>query len=188
MHNDSRTTLELLEAVIGLRSARRLYRGELAPLFTERTGADPSQRRLAAAHELVLRRLKEALAVGPPLQSPSAVADYLKVLFLAREYESFVVLFLDGQHRFIAVEELFWGTLTQTAVYPREIVKRALYWNAGAVVFAHNHPSGVAEPSRADELLTTTLKAALALVDVTVLDHLVVAGNTAISFAERGLV
>jgi DNA repair protein RadC len=98
-----------------------------------------------------------------------------------------MVLFLDAQNRVIATEELFSGTLTQTSVYPREVVKRALHHNAAAVIFAHNHPSGVAEPSRADELLTKALKEALALVDVKVLDHFVVAGNVAVSFAERGL-
>lgn len=188
MHNDTRTTLELLEAIIGQRNARRLYRGELAPLFAHDAGDDPSRRRLAVAHELVLRRLKEELAIGPPLSSPSAVADYLKVFFLAREYESFVVLFLDAQNRLLRVEELFRGTLTQTSVFPREIVKRALQVNAGGVIFAHNHPSGVAQQSKADELLTETLKQALSLIDVRVLDHFVVAGSAAISFSERGLI
>jgi DNA repair protein RadC len=97
------------------------------------------------------------------------------------------VLFLDSQHRLLALEELFTGTLTQTSVYPREVVLRALHHNAGAVVLAHNHPSGVAEPSRADEFLTQTLKSALALVDVRVLDHLVVGQGRVVSFAERGL-
>ena len=96
-------------------------------------------------------------------------------------------LFLDSQNRLLAADELFRGTLTQTSVYPREIVKRALTLNAGAVIFAHNHPSGVAEPSRSDELLTASLKQALALVDVRVLDHLIVAGTSTVSFADRGL-
>ena len=99
----------------------------------------------------------------------------------------FVALFLDSQHRLIAAEELFRGTLAQTSVYPREIVKSALALNAAAVIFAHNHPSGVAEPSRADELLTQSLKSALALIDVRTLDHFVVAGGEVVSFAERGL-
>ena len=104
-----------------------------------------------------------------------------------REHEVFVCVFLDSQNRVIACEELFRGTLAQTSVYPREVVKAALAHNAAAVIFAHNHPSGVAEPSRADELLTQALKQALALVDVKVLDHFVVAGAGAVSFAERGL-
>jgi DNA repair protein RadC len=102
-------------------------------------------------------------------------------------HEIFVVLFLDSQHRLIAADEMFRGTLAQTSVYPREIVKAALDRNAAAVIFAHNHPSGVAEPSRADELLTQALKQALALVDIRTLDHFVVAGNRVVSFAERGL-
>ena len=121
------------------------------------------------------------------LTSPQAVRDYLKLRIADREHEVFVALFLDSQHRLIAAEELFRGTLAQTSVYPREVVKAALGYNAAAVIFAHNHPSGVAEPSRADELLTQALKQALALVDIRTLDHLVVAGNETMSFAERGL-
>ena len=117
----------------------------------------------------------------------AAVRDYLRLHFAGQEHETFLVLFLDAQNGLIASEELFRGTLTQTSVYPREVVKRALRHNAGAVIFAHNHPSGVAEPSRADEALTQALKQALALVDVKVLDHFVVAGTCAIGFAERGL-
>ncbi len=98
-----------------------------------------------------------------------------------------MVLFLDAQNRVIASEEMFRGTLTQTSVYPREVVKRALAHNAAAVILAHNHPSGVAEPSRADEFLTRTLRESLALIDVRVLDHFIVAGNGVVSFAERGL-
>ena len=121
------------------------------------------------------------------LASPDAVRDYLRLLLGDRPHEIFAVVFLDAQHRVIATEEMFRGTLTQTSVYPREVVKRSLANNAAAVIFAHNHPSGVAEPSHADELLTQSLKQALALVDVRVLDHFVVAGNGVMSFAERGL-
>jgi DNA repair protein RadC len=121
------------------------------------------------------------------LTSPQAVRDYLRLRIADRQWEVFVVLFLDAQHRLIVTEEMFRGTLTQTSVYPREVVKAALAHNAAAVIFAHNHPSGVAEPSRADELLTCALKQALALVDCRTLDHLVVAGDRTISFAERGL-
>ena len=115
------------------------------------------------------------------------ISRYLTLLLSERAHEVFVVIFLDAQNRVLSVEELFRGTLTQTAVYPREIVKAALRHNAAAVLLAHNHPSGISEPSRADELLTQTLKRALALVDVSVLDHFVVAGGSALSFAERGL-
>jgi DNA repair protein RadC len=123
------------------------------------------------------------------LASPAAVRTYLRVLLAKRDHEVFVVLFLDVQNRVIASEEMFRGTLTQTSVYPREVVKRTLELNAAAVILAHNHPSGIAEPSRADECLTQTLKASLALIDARVLDHFIVAGNgnTIVSFAERGL-
>ena len=124
---------------------------------------------------------------GSALTSPAAVRDYLRLAISHREHEVFLCIWVDAQHRVLAFEELFRGTLNQTSVYPREIVKAALARNAAAVIFAHNHPSGVAQPSRADELLTRTLKEALALVDVRVLDHFVVAGDQAISFAERGL-
>lgn len=113
--------------------------------------------------------------------------DYLRIMLAQREHEVFMVLFLDAQNRVIAPEEMFRGTLTQTSVYPREVVKRALSLNAAAVILAHNHPSGVAEPSRADEFLTQSLRSALALVDIRVLDHIVIAGSNATSFAERGL-
>jgi len=141
----------------------------------------------AAALELARRSLDEKLKQGAALTSPGAVRDYLRLAIGAREYEVFVCIWLDAQHRVVAIEEPFRGTLTQTSVYPREIVKAALAVNAAAVIFAHNHPSGAAQPSQADELLTRSLKEALALVDVKVLDHFIVAGNQAISFAERGL-
>lgn len=121
------------------------------------------------------------------LNSPRTVRDYLRLTLADKGHEVFCVAFLDAQHRVIAFEEMFRGTLTQTSVYPREVVKRALAHNAGAVIFAHNHPSGEAQPSKADELLTRNLKGALALVDVQVLDHFVIAGAEVMSFAERGL-
>ena len=124
---------------------------------------------------------------GPALGAPAAVRDYLRLSLGSRPQEVFVALFLDAQHRVLRIEELFRGTLTQTSVYPREVVKAALSANAAAVIFAHNHPSGVAQPSSADELLTRRLTDALALVDVRVLDHFVVAADHALSFAERGL-
>jgi DNA repair protein RadC len=143
---------------------------------------------LQAALELARRALREDLSSRDALSSPRAVRDYLRLLLSGREQEVFVVLLLDAQHRVIASEEMFRGTLTQTSVYPREVVKCALKHNCAAVIFAHNHPSGVAEPSHADELLTRSLKAALALVDVQVLDHFIVAGTRTMSFAERGLI
>ena len=142
---------------------------------------------LSAMVELVRRSLAEVAAERDALQSPQAVRDYLRLALAARPYEVFVGLFLDSQNRLLAAEELFRGTLAQTSVYPREVVKAALSHNAAAMIFAHNHPSGVAEPSRADELLTQALKQALALVDIRTLDHFVVADGQLTSFAERGL-
>jgi DNA repair protein RadC len=143
---------------------------------------------LQAIKEMSLRGLKEELQRGNALNSPRAVRDYLQLLLGARQQEVFLVLFLDTQHRVIASEELFHGTLSQTSVYPREVVKRALAHNAAAVILAHNHPSGVAEPSQSDQLLTDALKQALNLVDVRVLDHFIVGTGTILSFAERGLI
>jgi DNA repair protein RadC len=142
---------------------------------------------LQAIKEMSLRGLKEELQRGNALNSPRAVRDYLQLLLGARQQEVFLVLFLDTQHRVIASEELFHGTLSQTSVYPREVVKRALEHNAAAVILAHNHPSGVAEPSQSDQLLTDALKQALNLVDVRVLDHFIVGTGTILSFAEKGL-
>jgi DNA repair protein RadC len=142
---------------------------------------------LGAALELARRTLQEQLSRGTALTSPAAVRDYLRLAIGSREYEVFVCLWLDAQHRVISFQEPFRGTLTQTSVYPREIVKAALAANAAAVIFAHNHPSGAAQPSQADELLTRNLKEALALIDVKVLDHFIIAGAASLSFAERGL-
>lgn len=143
---------------------------------------------LQAVVEMARRALKEEIAARDALSSPQAVRDYLRLHLGALPHEIFLGLFLDAQNRIIASEELFRGTLSQTSVYPREVVKRALHHNAAALIFAHNHPSGVAEPSNADQLLTQALKSALGLVDVRVLDHFVVAGNGVVSFAERGMV
>ncbi|MDD5059142.1 MAG: DNA repair protein RadC [Sideroxydans sp.] len=142
---------------------------------------------LQAVLEMSRRALREEMQSGDALASPRAVRDYLQLLLRGRQQEVFVAIFLDAQHRVIASEELFQGTLTQTSVYPREVVKRALFHNAAAVIFAHNHPSGVEEPSNSDRVLTDALKQALNLVDVRVLDHFVVAGAGCLSFAEKGM-
>ena len=144
--------------------------------------------RLNVARELLLRELREQMRSGPLMTSPQILRDWLRLYCAKLENEVFLVLYLDAQHRLIEAEELFRGTLTQTSVYPREVVKGALARNAAALAVAHNHPSGEAEPSRADEMLTQTLKSALSLVDVRVIDHFVVAGDRVISFAERGLI
>jgi len=150
-------------------------------------GLGPAKRaQFEAALELAKRSIGQQMQADA-LTSPGAVRDYLRLAIAVREHEVFVCLWLDAQHRVIRSEELFRGTLTQTSVYPREVVKAALRNNAAAVIFAHNHPSGAAQPSQADELLTRNLRDVLALVEVKVLDHFVVAGHQAISFAERGL-
>ncbi len=143
---------------------------------------------LQAVLEMARRTLAEPLRASDALSSPGAVRDFLRLTLIGREHEVFLAVLLDAQNRVIECEELFRGTLTQTSVYPREVVKCALARNAAAVILAHNHPSGVAEPSHADEVLTQSLKQALALVDIKVLDHFIVAGNSALSFAERGLI
>lgn len=144
---------------------------------------------IEAAKELMARALAEAMQTGDCMSDPTKVNDYLRLRLSGLAHETFCVLLLDSQNCLIDSIQLFRGTLNQTSVYPREIVKLALTRNAASVVFAHNHPSGVAEPSSADKALTQALKAALALVDVRVLDHFIVAGTqTPLSFAERGLI
>jgi DNA repair protein RadC len=142
---------------------------------------------LRATMELARRAIAAPLARGDVLESPTAVRAVLQLALRGRPHEVFMVIFLDAQHRTITTEELFRGTLAQTSVYPREVVKAALAHNAAAVIFAHNHPSGVAEPSASDQALTRALRDALALVEVRVLDHLIVAGPHCLSFSERGL-
>ena len=172
---------ELLERFKGLRG---LFGSNLAGI----KGLGTAKRaQFEAVLELARRSVREDLAQSAALTSPGAVRDYLRLTLGARPHEVFVCLWLDAQHRVTSTQEAFRGTLTQTSVYPREIVKSALAANAAAVIFAHNHPSGVAQPSQADELLTRNLREALALVEVKVLDHFIVAGSQAISFAERGL-
>lgn len=181
---------ELLTKLIGVRQTQKLYRGSLGAMFTPvGTTGNHSElpERCMVARELVRRWLDEELRRDCVLNSPAAVRDCLRLHFAGREHESFVAMFLDAQHRLIETHELFRGTLTQTSVYPREVVKEALRVNAAAVIFGHNHPSGVAEPSQSDQQLTTALKQALALVDVRVLDHFIVAGSGVLSFAEKGL-
>ena len=151
-------------------------------------GLGPAKRaELAAVVEMARRALAQRLEAGPIFESPQAVKDYVQLQLGRLQHEAFAVLSLDTHHRMIRFDVLFTGTLSHTGVYPREVVKLALARNAGSVILAHNHPSGVAEPSRADEYLTQTLKKALALIDVTVVDHLVVGHGQVVSFAERGL-
>ena len=150
-------------------------------------GGDAKRAELIAVLELARRAMAERLKERAVFDSPGAVKQYLQLHIGSRPYEVFAVLFLDAQHRLIVLEELFRGTLTQTSVYPREVVTRALYHHAAAVVLSHNNPSGSIEPSRADETLTQTLSAALSLIDVRVLDHVIVSAGQALSMAEKGL-
>jgi len=178
----ARVLLTHFESLTGLFAANQTA-------FCQIPGMGPAKyAQLQAVLEMTRRALEEELKSGDAMNSPKSVRDYLRLSLEGKKHEIFVGIFLDAQNRAIAAEELFNGTLTQTSVYPREVVKRALHHNAAAMIFAHNHPSGVAEPSQADEILTQSLKQALALVDVKVLDHFIVGGGTAMSFAERGLI
>ena len=143
---------------------------------------------ITAVMELARRALAEEMKARDSLTSPAAVRGYLRLAMQDLGHECFFCVFLDAQNRVIEAEQLFRGTLTQTSVYPREVLKRALAHNAAGVILAHNHPSGVAEPSIQDQALTRTLAEALALVDVKVLDHFIVAPGACLSFAERGLI
>ncbi len=147
----------------------------------------PGCAQLLCGLRLARELLAEELRPGEAFRSLYAVSDYLKLHFAGQAHESFAVLFLDARHTLLAFEDLFRGTLTQTEVYPRELLKRALHHNASAVILAHNHPSGAVEPSQEDLAVTQALKSALALIDVRVLDHIVVGANRVASMAERGL-
>jgi DNA repair protein RadC len=184
-----RDVLEIARAALhrfkGLNGLLAAARGDVEEL----AGFGPAKyAQLAAVVELARRALREEVKRAAVLNSPQRVREYLALSLGRAKHEIFAVLFLDAQNRLIEHRDLFHGTLTQTSVFPREVVKAALQYNAAAVILAHNHPSGAAEPSRADELLTRTLRDALALVDVKVLDHIIVAAPaTTVSFAERGL-
>jgi DNA repair protein RadC len=182
------SALDVARDLLGRHRSLSALFGESLAALAGTQGIGPARAaKLKAGVELARRLLREEMTHGDALTSPEAVRDYLRLSLASLPHEAFVVLFLDSQHRLLAADELFRGTLAQTSVYPREVVKAALARNAAAVIFAHNHPSGVAEPSRADELLTQALKQALALVDIRTLDHFVVAGHRVVSFAERGL-
>jgi len=175
---------DLLDALGGVAG---LLQAEAADLKRIK-GLGPAKRaEIAAVMELARRSLAQQLSERPVFDSPERVKDYLRLQLGHLNHEVFAVLFLDAQNHLIRLEEMFRGTLTQTSVYPREVARRALELHASAVILAHNHPSGVAEPSRADEFLTRTLASALQLIDVRVLDHLVVGQPDVVSFAERGL-
>ena len=183
------SAVDLARTLIGhFGSLNRLFAASLAE-FSAIPGMGPAKyAQLQAVLEMSRRALAEAMKQDSLLNTPDTVRDYLRLHLAGLRHEVFFVLWLDAQNRLIAAEELFRGTLTQASVYPREVVKKALAHNAAAVVLAHNHPSGIAEPSAADSQLTRELKQALALIDVRVLDHFSVAGIASpLSFAERGL-
>lgn len=168
----SQSVLSAVSATLHVRDRRGRYQVASAEMI------------LSAARQVIETRYP----VGVLFDAPAAVKDYLQAKLVGLDREVFSVLFLNSQNRLLAYEELFQGTLSQTSVYPREVVREALRINAAAVIFSHNHPSGEARPSRADETLTQTLKAALALIDVRVLDHIIVAADKTCSMAEMGLV
>jgi len=188
---DPEAVREALRSLVSAREAERLIRacqGSALKLMEQVRSQDGAAwRRLQAAQRLHEQALLEAAAQGPLLQSPTEVERYLARVLATRPYEVFCVLYLDTRHRMIAMQELFRGTIDGASVHPREVAREALAHNAAAVVLAHNHPSGVAEPSQADELITRRLREALALIDVRILDHLIVTAGRCVSFAARGL-
>lgn len=174
------------ELLVRFNGLNRLFASSLAE-FSVVPGMGPAKyAQLQAVLEMSKRALGEEMRHGDALNSPQTVRKFLQLKMRGLDHEVFMAVYLDSQNRVLAAPELFRGTLTQTSVYPREVVKQALAWNAAGVILAHNHPSGVAEPSQSDRWLTDQLKAALALVDVRVLDHFIVAGHEGLSFAERG--
>lgn len=174
---------DLIQRFGGLRA---LMRADCAEFCVAKGLGEAKYVQLQAVLEMSRRHLAEGLVRGEPLSSPQQAGAYLQARLRDREHEVFAVLFLDSQHRVLECEELARGTLDGASVYPREVVKSALRRNAAAVILAHNHPSGVAEPSAADRALTERLRQALAVVDIRVLDHLVVGDGPPVSFAERG--
>jgi DNA repair protein RadC len=178
---------ELVTLLVGEKTAAKLYRGSLLSLLFGDNDHRPHPK-LSAALEFSTRLLYEQTVRGPPITHPKEMGKYLSMHFIGKQHEVFVVVFLDTQHRVLAVEEMFRGTIDSAEVHPREVVRAALRRNAAACVFAHNHPSGNPEPSSGDRALTIRLKQALALVEVRVLDHLVVAERSVVSLAERGWV
>jgi DNA repair protein RadC len=183
-----RSALDTARGLLGeFRSLRGLLSAErVAVCRTPGFGA-AKYALLQAAIELARRHYAELMQAGPALANPKATRDFLKARLRDRDHEVFCCLFLDNRHRVIAFDEVFRGTIDGASVHPREVVKLALSRNAAAVILAHNHPSGIAEPSQADEVITGRLRDALALVDIRVLDHIVVGDGACVSFAERGL-
>jgi DNA repair protein RadC len=182
-----KNVFQLSEELLGPDGIAGLLQATVQSLQLVKGLGPAKQAELLAVFELARRALSQRLKEREAFQTPNAVKQYLQLQLAHKNHEVFAVLFLDSQNRMLAMEELFRGTLSQTSVYPREVVMRALHHQAAAVVLSHNHPSGSVQPSRADEHLTQTLKASLALVDVRVLDHIIVGQGQALSMAESGL-
>jgi DNA repair protein RadC len=182
-----KNVFQLSEELLGPNGIAGLLQATAQSLKLVKGLGPAKQAELLAVFELARRALSQRLKEREAFQTPNAVKQYLQLQLAHKNHEVFAVLFLDSQNRLLAMEELFRGTLSQTSVYPREVVMRALHHQAAAVVLSHNHPSGSVQPSRADEHLTQTLKASLALVDVRVLDHIIVGQGMALSMAEEGL-
>jgi DNA repair protein RadC len=182
-----KNVFQLSEELLGTDGIAGLLNATVPSLKMVKGLGPAKQAELLAVFEMARRALSQRLKEREAFHTPGAVRQYLQLQLAHKNHEVFAVLFLDNQNRMLAMEELFRGTLSQTSVYPREVVLRALHHQAAAVVLSHNHPSGSVQPSRADEHLTQTLKAALALVDVRVLDHIIVGQGQALSMAEQGL-
>ena len=182
-----KNVFQLAEELLGPGGLAGLLQASVQSLQLVKGLGPAKQAELLAVFELARRAMGQRLKEREVFQTPNAVKHYLQLQLAHKHHEVFAVLFLDSQNRLLALEELFRGTLSQTSVYPREVVMRALHHQAAAVVLSHNHPSGSVQPSRADEHLTQTLKASLALVDVRVLDHIIVGQGLAFSMAEQGL-
>lgn len=182
-----KNVFQLSEELLGPDGIAGLLNATVPSLQMVKGLGPAKQAELLAVFELARRALSQRLKEREAFHSPGAVKQYLQLQLAHKNHEVFAVLFLDNQNRMLAMEELFRGTLSQTSVYPREVVMRALHHQAAAVVLSHNHPSGSVQPSRADEHLTQTLKASLALVDVRVLDHIIVGQGQSLSMAEQGL-
>lgn len=187
MDTHALTDRELIALLIGKRATEKLYRGSLLTLLFADCEHRPHPK-LSAALEFSRRMLYEQTVRGPQITAPRDMSQYLLTHFIGKPHEAFVVVFLDTRHRVIGIEEMFQGTIDSAEIHPREVVRAALKRNAAACVFAHNHPSGNAEPSVGDRAITARLKQALGLVEVRMLDHLIVGEQSVVSMAERGWV
>jgi DNA repair protein RadC len=175
------------ELLVGFGSLRAMFEADLAQFCQHKGLGNAKYAQLQAVLEMARRHFFESLEHGQALTSPEATRAYLSDQLRSYKHEVFACLFLDNQNRIIELEKLFRGTIDSASIYPREVVKSAIHHNAAAVIFAHNHPSGIAEPSQADKQITETLKQALQLLDIRVLDHFIIGDGVPYSFAEHGL-